>query len=147
MAKPRTNETDALTPPSTLDPDLQIEPDRQIDKGHGTEALGPSDTSDTGSDVQGGPGWEHEIGAEIRLGTGTTSDPDSSGHTAGPDVGDANLDSDSDAEGTGERATAARDTSVRDGQDIDTDHIETIGESSSDSSEEAPPPSRKKHRR
>ena len=45
---------------------------------------------------------------------------------AGPDVGDANLDSDSDSSGTGERATAGRDTMVRDGADIDVDHIETM---------------------
>ncbi|MGZ3252990.1 MAG: hypothetical protein ACXU7D_01620, partial [Burkholderiaceae bacterium] len=47
-------------------------------------------------------------------------------YTAGPDVGDANLDSDTDSGGTGERAAAARDTVAPDGVDIDTDHIETI---------------------
>jgi hypothetical protein len=30
--------------------------DRVVDKGHGTSALGPSDTSDTGSDITGAPG-------------------------------------------------------------------------------------------
>lgn len=151
MARPRNNETDAPTPPSTLDPTLFAESDREIDKGHGTEALGPSDTSDSGSDVQGGPGLFHEVGAGLGLGTGTTSDPDdgSAGYTAGPDVGDANLDSDSDAEGTGERAAAARDATVPDGRDIDTDHIEFIGEIDNDSGDEdkAPTLSRKKYRR
>ena len=30
--------------------------DRVVDSGHGTGALGPSDTSDSGSDVTGAPG-------------------------------------------------------------------------------------------
>lgn len=39
---------------STLDPDyLTGGPDRSLGRGHGTDALGPSDTSDTGSDMQG----------------------------------------------------------------------------------------------
>lgn len=41
-------------PSSTLDPDFTPEPDRQVGIGHGTDSLGPSDLSDTGSDVQGG---------------------------------------------------------------------------------------------
>jgi hypothetical protein len=48
------------------------------------------------------------------------------GGTAGPDVGDANLDSDTDSGGTGERAAAGRDAVARDGGDIDTDHVETM---------------------
>ena len=70
--------------------------DRILGKGHGTDALGPSDSSDSGSDVKG----------------------------AGSEVGGVNLDSDSDRFGTGE--VASSDTAVRDGADIDTDHIETI---------------------
>jgi hypothetical protein len=38
-------------------------------------------------------------------------------------VGDGNLDSDSDAPGTGERAAAGRDTPIADGRDIDVDHV------------------------
>ena len=45
---------------------------------------------------------------------------------AGADMGDPNLESDSDFGGTGERAAAGRDLRVRDGNDIDTDHIESI---------------------
>jgi hypothetical protein len=63
------------------------------------------------------------------LGTGTTSDPEDStaGYTAGPDVGDANLDADSDSGGTGERIVGARDQ-VRDyGTDIDVDRIDRLG--------------------
>ena len=58
---------------STLDPDnIPVGNDRSLGLGHGTRALGPSDNSDSGSDVAGGP-----------------------------DIG---FDSDTDAEGTGERA-------------------------------------------
>lgn len=116
-----------MTGSSTLDPDNFPEPpDRTLGIGHGTGALGPSDTSDSGSDLIGAAGLADED--MLDLGTGTTSDLESSsaGGTAGPDVGDANLDSDSDSGGTGERAAAGRDTVARDGADIDTDHIESI---------------------
>lgn len=111
---------------STLNPENTQSSDRQLNKGHGTAALGPSDTSDTGSDVQGGIGLDQQL--ELMLDTGTTSDPDRRilAHSAGPDVGDANLDSDSDSAGTGERATAGRDVLYAEGRDIDTDHIEHI---------------------
>jgi len=77
-------------------------PDRDVLRGHGTRALGPSDSSDSGSD------------------------------TAGPDVGDSNLDSDSDRNGTGERAAAARDPADESGSDIDADRIERIPEEGED---------------
>ncbi|TWI65229.1 hypothetical protein IP91_02636 [Pseudoduganella lurida] len=112
---------------STLDPDNFPSPDRVLGRGHGTGALGPSDTTDSGSDIQGGSGLAQQI-EETNLDLGTNEDDDLStaGGTAGPDVGDANLDSDSDAGGTGERATAGRDTTAPDGADIDVDHIETV---------------------
>ena len=80
------------------------------DKGHGTDALGPSDRSDTGSDITGGPGLSPDD-ATLDLPRGTTSDLDRTRRrrTAGPDIGDENLDSDSDSTGTGERAAAGRD--------------------------------------
>jgi hypothetical protein len=112
---------------STLDPDnFPDPPDRSLGSGHGTGALGPSDTSDSGSDMVGAAGLAGEEGLD--LGSGTTSDMEagSAGGTAGPDVGDANLDSDSDSGGTGERAAAGRDAVVRDGADIDVDHIESM---------------------
>ena len=43
---------------------------------------------------------------------------------AGADIGDANLDSDTDASGTGERAEAGRDTLRREAPDIAPDHVE-----------------------
>jgi hypothetical protein len=83
-----------------------------VRKGHGTAALGPSDTSDSGSDIQGGPGLNRDDG--LLQPTGSTSDPDIDvgSTTAGPDIGDADLDSDSDSGGTGERAAAGRDSTL-----------------------------------
>jgi hypothetical protein len=111
---------------STLDPDyLTGGPDRSLGRGHGTDALGPSDTSDTGSDMHGA-GLSGDVGLDMD--EGTTSDPDRStvGGSAGPDVGDANLDSDTDSGGTGERAEAGRDTIKADGDDIDTDQVQEV---------------------
>ena len=86
---------------STLDPDnLPTPPDRKLGRGHGTGALGPSDSSDSGSDVKGG--------------------------TAARELGDADLDSDTDSRGTGERAAVGRDSVEQDGSDIDVDHVETV---------------------
>lgn len=73
-------------------------------RGTGTDLLGPSDSSDTGSDVQG----------ERALST----DLDDGGAGALP----AELDSDTDASGTGERASAAG-TEPRDGDDILPDRV------------------------
>jgi hypothetical protein len=120
-----------MTGTSTLDPDNFPEsPDRSLGKGHGTDALGPSDISDTGSDVVGGPGFSANLDDDqvLHLDEGTTSDLEAShaGDTAGPDVGDADFSGDSDMGGTGERAAAGRDTVAKDGADIDTDRIEAI---------------------
>lgn len=90
-------------------------------KGHGVGSLGPSDTSDSGSDIVGAPGLRDDL--DPGLESGTTADPDGAGtNTAGPDVGDGNLSSDSDSSGTGERASAGRDP-ARTGGDIDVDRI------------------------
>lgn len=95
-------------------------------KGHGTAALGPSDTSDSGSDVRGGPGLYDDPG--LGLETGTSEDIERTSHRdAGQDVGDSNLDSDTDSGGTGERAAAGRDVSVRDSNDLYPDHVESVG--------------------
>ncbi len=129
---------------STLDPDnLTNRPDRIVGKGHGTLSLGPSDSSDSGSDLLGAPGLAQQL--DVGLTTGTTSDLEEStaNYTAGPDVGDANLDSDTDSSGTGERAAAGRDTMSRDGSDIDTDHIETIPFSDEEDAKQSS--SRRKH--
>jgi hypothetical protein len=100
--------------------------DRSLGKGHGVGALGPSDTSDSGSDLRGAPGLAQQVdGFGLERLPGEIEES-FAGNTAGPDIGDANMDSDSDSSGTGERAAAGRDTVVADGADIDTDHIETL---------------------
>ena len=78
--------------------------------GRDVEALGPSDSSDSGSDIQGELDLEGHSDREERLGAGHT------------DRG-----SDSDAEGTGERGSALLDEDVEEGSDISPDHIEVIG--------------------
>jgi hypothetical protein len=121
---------EAIMASSSLDPENLIgRKDRSLGSGHGTRALGPSDTSDSGSDLQGAPGMARQVGlGGLGLETGTTSDPEdgTAGNTAGPDLGDANLDSDSDSAGTGERAAASRDAVIADGADINVDHVEII---------------------
>ena len=112
-------------PSSTLTPDnLPAGRDRSVGRGHGTQALGPSDSSDSGSDVTGAHGLAHDVD-RFGLERGTNEDPDESraADTGGPAVGDGNLDSDSDAAGTGERAAAGRDTPLGDGGDVDVDHV------------------------
>ena len=100
--------------------------DRITDKGHGTGALGPSDTTDSGSDISGGPGLVE--GDVIGLDRGTNDDLEGSARTAGADIGDSDLDSDSDSVGTGEHMTAGRDPQAPANSDILPNHIETIPE-------------------
>jgi hypothetical protein len=99
--------------------------DRQTQNGHGTSALGPSDTSDSASDITGAPGVIE--GDVIGLDHGTYEDiDDSPTRTAGADIGDVDLDSDSDSVGTGEHMTAGREPTARENRDIRPDHIERI---------------------
>jgi hypothetical protein len=89
--------------------------------GTGTDALGPSDTSDSASDIVGADG---AVDADdLDLSSGTNHDVRRA-PGAGADIGDANLDSDSDSAGTGERAEAGRDTLRREAPDIAPDHVE-----------------------
>jgi hypothetical protein len=98
-------------------------PDRVLDKGHGTGALGPSDTSDTGSDITGGPGLVE--GDAIGLDQGTHEDPERGANaTAGSTIGDTDLDSDSDSVGTGERKAVGREPRTRANSDRGPDHLE-----------------------
>jgi hypothetical protein len=120
-----------MTGASTLDPDnFPGAPDRSLGKGHGVDSLGPSDVTDSGSDVVGGPGFAANLDDDqtLNLDTGTNEDPEASyAHdSAGADMGDPDMESDSDFGGTGERAAGGRDLVGRDGQDIGTDHIESI---------------------
>jgi hypothetical protein len=119
--------------PSTLDRTPASRP-RGPD-GNRTRELGPSDSSDTGSDITGGPGL---VDLEpLDLDRGTTDDPDRGGRTAGPDIGDSDLDSDSDAAGTGENIAAGRDPVRIDG-DIRPDRIiEDLSELERDDGDES----------
>lgn len=100
--------------------------DRFIGRGHGTGALGPSDSSDSGSDLHGRGLARQVDGFGLEHGPVDDIEESSAHDSAGPDVGDANLDSDSDRYGTGERASAGRDTVVEAGVDIDADHLEGL---------------------
>ncbi len=92
---------------STLDP-IQ-EGGTITDRGHGTGALGPSDSSDTGSDVVGGPGMDEGLSDEQ-----ARRMPQTVRANAGRDLGDADLASDSDRYGTGERGGAGIGTDPND---------------------------------
>ena len=83
-------------------------------KGRDVEALGPSDSSDSGSDVQG----------ELDL----YPDSDLENHlsiTPG-------RDSDSDSGGTGERGAAVPESDVREGDDIAPDQIRSLADEAAD---------------
>jgi hypothetical protein len=107
--------------------------DRETQKGHGTSALGPSDTSDSASDITGGPGIIE--GDVIGLDHGTNEDLDTRAATAGADIGDADLDSDSDSVGTGEHMTAGREPRGRVNGDLLPDHIERVPDAGDDDGE------------
>jgi hypothetical protein len=85
---------------STLDPDNVPEAKEPNLKGHDTRSLGPSDSSDSGSDLAR-PGTDRRLG----------------------DVG---LDADSDRSGTGERMSADLEPE-REDADVETDRV--VGES------------------
>lgn len=91
-------------------------------KGKGVGALGPSDTSDSGSDIVGAPGLRDAPDIGLQRGTYEDLDAGAGTSTAGPDIGDGNLSSDSDSAGTGERAAAGRDPMQTD-LDIGVDRI------------------------
>jgi hypothetical protein len=90
---------------STLD--MTGEESPVIALGHGTGALGPSDSSDTGSDVVGGPGMDEGLSDEQ-----ARRMPQRTRGTSGRDLGDAALDADSDRAGTGERSSSGVDSSM-----------------------------------
>ena len=86
-------------PNSTLDMTGEESPVTGL--GHGTGALGPSDSSDSGSDVVGGPGMDEGLSDEQ-----ARRMPQTVRGTSGRDLGDSDLATDSDRAGTGERGAA-----------------------------------------
>jgi hypothetical protein len=93
---------------STLNPD--DEPQHPVSQTGGTTgALGPSDSSDSGSDVAGAKRHEFDVDSEL------------DNHAL--ETGDTELGSDTDRSGTGERASADGDSTLDPDRDIDTDHV------------------------
>lgn len=88
--------------------------------GRSTADLGPSDTTDSGSDIVGAEGVGMDTADDFD--SGSTSDSNRAAG-AGLDIGDANLDSDSDSTGTGEYRAAGRDNAQREADDISPDQI------------------------
>jgi hypothetical protein len=96
---------------STLDPD-NFPPDGNPEpSGRETGALGPSDSSDSGSDIAGAK--RHEFDKDTELDQ----------HAL--ETGDAELASDTDRAGTGERSAADGDSTLIDDADIEPDRIDT----------------------
>jgi hypothetical protein len=109
---------------STLDPDnIPAKRRRHTQKGHDVASLGPSDTSDSGSDMKG-PGLVDDDA--LHMDRGTNEDPE--GGTlgkieAGQAVGDRDMDDTSDSRGTGEHLTAGKDPRIRPNEDRDADRV------------------------
>lgn len=91
--------------------------------GHDTRALGPSDSSDTGSDMAGPGTLDDDL---LHLDRGTNQDTeagDRDAGDAGPNVGDLDLDDNTDRHGTGEHLTAGKDPRIRVNADRDADRV------------------------
>ncbi|SDR32110.1 hypothetical protein SAMN05443245_4599 [Paraburkholderia fungorum] len=93
---------------STLNPDE--EPQQVVKETAGTTgALGPSDSSDSGSDVAGAKRHAFDIDSEL------------DNHAL--ETGDSELGSDTDRAGTGERQAADGDSTLTPDADIEPDRI------------------------
>ena len=103
---------------STLNPDDEQRPEPR-QPGHDNASLGPSDSSDSGSDVAGAKRHEFDVDGEL------------DNHAL--ETGEAELASDTDRFGTGERASADGDSTLEDNEDIDVDRvISAAGEEDAD---------------
>ena len=95
---------------STLNPDE--EPQQVVKQTSGTTgALGPSDSSDSGSDIAGAKRHEFDVDTEL------------DNHAL--EAGESELGSDTDRAGTGERAAADGDSTLDPDRDIEPDRILT----------------------
>lgn len=95
---------------STLDPDNDLS---QTDvPGRDTGALGPSDSSDTGSDIASAKRHDFDLDTEL------------DNHAL--ETGIAEQDSDTDRAGTGERAAADGDGTIELDADVTPDRIQRI---------------------
>ena len=109
---------------STLDPDNFPAPgQRKRPKGHDTRSLGPSDSSDSGSDMAG-PGLIDDDA--INLDRGTNEDTEAGRDdiaNAGASIGDPGMEDNSDRFGTGSRMAAGKEAAIRVDGDYDTDRV------------------------
>ena len=116
---------------STLDPDnFPVgRNDRKMPPGHDVRSLGPSDTSDSGSDMAG-PGVVEGDDDMLDLDRGTNEDSERGQYDAvdGASVGDIDMDDTSDSSGTGERMAAGREPHIHVSGDIDVDRVVGAGE-------------------
>jgi len=100
---------------SSLDPNNFPESRRRVHDGHGSRSLGPSDSSDSGSDLAG-PGLTEEDDV-----LSLDSPPDEDAETEHEEADAVDLDDSSDRYGTGVRSTAGRSPRVRADTDRDAD--------------------------
>lgn len=109
---------------STLDPDnFPTPPQSKLPKGHDVRSLGPSDSSDSGSDMAG-PGLIDDDVLNLDRGTNEDTEAGRDGIAdAGTSVGDVDMDDNSDRYGTGERMAAGKEPRIRVDGDYDTDRI------------------------
>lgn len=89
-----------------------------VPPGHDTASLGPSDSSDSGSDLAGVAGHDDsDPGLPVDVATGADRErPETNFESVHPGA-------DSDAEGTGERRSAGGDAGPREAPDIGPDDI------------------------
>ena len=95
---------------STLDPDNLSNREPPRPKGHDIRSLGPSDSSDSGSDIASAPASDDEF------------------PLADEEPGGIGRDDDSDRYGTGEQMTANREPGLRANGDIEFDRVVDSGE-------------------
>lgn len=108
---------------STLDPRNPRPGQPPVRKGNDVRTLGPSDSSDSGSDMAGPGLLEEDI---LGLDRGTNEDSEGgqlNTADAGPSVGDRDMDEDSDRSGTGVRSSAGKESRLHSGADVDVDRI------------------------
>ena len=110
---------------STLDPDnfpTDGKP-HMNPRGHDIKSLGPSDSSDSGSDMDG-PGLVDDDA--LNLDRGTNEDTEAGSYNvsnAGTSVGDLAMADNSDRYGTGEHLTAGKEPNIHLNADIGTDRV------------------------
>jgi len=120
----RAKRTANVPPREELNPDaIASEAGEQVFEGHDLRSIGPSNSSDSGSDLMGPGLIDDDL---LGLDRGTTEDSEG-GHLgaadAGASLGDLGADENSDAEGTGEHLTAGKEPDVRVAADIAPDRI------------------------